>query len=135
MGMFSRNREYTFKNFDDFVINVLAEFDEGAEIDIIVPYAVADKYIKAFIESDIKVYSIDYAIPEINGYCKEYIITLTHLNEDCLFVEPAYNEEHERYLSVYSCDNQITFVSADVTMKFYEELIDSGLNTVLYEFE
>lgn len=32
MGMFSCNREYTFKNFDDFVINVLAEFDEGAEI-------------------------------------------------------------------------------------------------------
>ena len=135
MGMFSRNREYTFKNFDDFVINVLAEFDEGAEIDIIVPYEVVDKYIKAFVESDIKVYSIDYAIPEINGYCKEYIITLSHLGEDCLFVEPAYNEEHERYLSVYSCDNQITFVSADATMKFYEELIDSGLNTVLYEFE
>ena len=133
--MFSRNREYTFKNFDDFVINVLAEFDEGAEINIIVPYEVVDKYIKAFIESDIKVYSIDYAIPEINGYCKEYIITLSHLGEDCLFVEPAYNEEHERYLSVYSCDNQITFISADATMKFYEELVDSGLNTVLYDFE
>ena len=135
MGIFSRNREYTFKNFDDFVINVLAEFDEGAEIDIIVPYEVVDKYIKAFIESDIKVYSIDYAIPEINGYCKEYIITLSHLDEDCLFVETAYNEEHERYLSVYSCDNQITFVSADANMKFYEELVDSGLNTVLYDFE
>ena len=135
MGKFSRNREYTFKNFDDFVINVLAEFDEGAEIDIIVPYEVVDKYIKAFIESDIKVYSIDYAIPEINGYCKEYIITLSHLGEDCLFVEPAYNEEHERYLSVYSDDVQIAFISADITMKFYEELIDSGLNTVLYEFE
>ena len=50
-------------------------------------------------------------------------------------VEPAYNEEHERYLSVQSCDNQIAFVSADATMKFYEELVDSGLNTVLYDFE
>ena len=134
MGMFSRNREYTFKDFDDFLVNVLAEFDEGAEIDIIVPYDVVDKYIKAFIESDIKIASIDYAIPEINGYVKEYIITLSHL-DDCLYVEPAYNEEHERYLSIYSYDAQIAFISADITMKFYEELIDSGLNTVLYEFE
>ena len=134
MGMFSRNREYTFKDFDDFLVNVLAEFDEGAEIDIIVPYDVVDKYIKAFVESDIKIASIDYAIPEINGYDKEYIITLSHL-DDCLYVEPAYNEEHERYLSIYSYDAQIAFISADITMKFYEELIDSGLNTVLYEFE
>ena len=134
MGKFSRNREYTFKDFDDFLVNVLAEFDEGAEIDIIVPYDVVDKYIKAFVESDIKIASIDYAIPEINGYDKEYIITLSHL-DDCLYVEPAYNEEHERYLSIYSYDVQIAFISADITMKFYEELIDSGLNTVLYEFE
>ena len=134
MGKFSRNREYTFKDFDDFLVNVLAEFDEGAEIDIIVPYDVVDKYIKAFVESDIKIASIDYAIPEINGYDKEYIITLSHL-DDCLYVEPAYNEEHEIYLSIYSCDVQIAFISADITMKFYEELIDSGLNTVLYEFE
>ena len=134
MGMFSRNREYTFKDFDDFLVNVLAEFNEGAEIDIIVPYDVVDKYIKAFVESDIKIASIDYAIPEINGYDKEYIITLSHL-DDCLYVEPAYNEEHERYLSIYSYDAQIAFISADITMKFYEELIDSGLNTVLYEFE
>ena len=134
MGMFSRNREYTFKDFDDFLVNVLAEFDEGAEIDIIVPYDVVDKYIKAFVESDIKIDSINYAIPEINGYDKEYIITLSHL-DDCLYVEPAYNEEHERYLSIYSYDAQIAFISADITMKFYEELIDSGLNTVLYEFE
>ena len=134
MGKFSRNREYTFKDFDDFLINVLTEFDEGAEIDIIVPYDVVDKYIKAFVESDIKIASIDYAIPEINGYDKEYIITLSHL-DDCLYVEPAYNEEHERYLSIYSYDAQIAFISADITMKFYEELIDSGLNTVLYEFE
>ena len=135
MGKFSRNREHTFKEFDDFLVNVLAEFDEGAEIDIIVPYDVVDKYIKAFVESDIKIASIDYAIPEINGYDKEYIITLSHIDDDCLFVEPAYNEEHERYLSVYSDDAQIAFISADITMKFYEELIDSGLNTVLYEFE
>ena len=67
MGMFSRNREHTFKDFDDFLVNVLTEFDEGAEIDIIVPYDVVDKYIKAFVESDIKIASIDYAIPEING--------------------------------------------------------------------
>ena len=134
MGKFSRNREYTFKDFDDFLVNVLAEFDEGAEIDIIVPYDVVDKYIKAFVESDIKIDSINYAIPEINGYDKEYIITLSHL-DDCLYVEPAYNEEHERYLSIYSYDAQIAFISADITMKFYEELIDSGLNTVLYEFE
>ena len=134
MGKFSRNREYTFKDFDDFLVNVLSEFDEGAEIDIIVPYDVVDKYIKAFVESDIKIASIDYAIPEINGYDKEYIITLSHL-DDCLYVEPAYNEEHERYLSIYSYDAQIAFISADITMKFYEELIDSGLNTVLYEFE
>ena len=134
MGKFSRNREYTFKDFDDFLVNVLAEFDEGAEIAIIVPYDVVDKYIKAFVESDIKIASIDYAIPEINGYDKEYIITLSHL-DDCLYVEPAYNEEHERYLSIYSYDAQIAFISADITMKFYEELIDSGLNTVLYEFE
>ena len=134
MGMFSRNREYTFKDFDDFLVNVLSEFDEGAEIDIIVPYDVVDKYIKAFVESDIKIDSINYAVPEINGYDKEYIITLSHI-DDCLYVEPAYNEEHERYLSVYSDDVQIAFISADITMKFYEELIDSGLNTVLYEFE
>ena len=135
MGMFSRNREHTFKDFDDFLVNVLTEFDEGAEIDIIVPYDVVDKYIKAFVESDIKIASIDYAIPEINGYDKEYIITLSHIDNNCLFVEPAYNEEHERYLSIYSYDAQIAFISADITMKFYEELIDSGLNTVLYEFE
>ena len=134
MGMFSRNREHTFKDFDDFLVNVLTEFDEGAEIDIIVPYDVVDKYIKAFVESDIKIASIDYAIPEINGYDKEYIITLSHL-DDCLYVEPAYSEEHERYLSIYSYDAQIAFISADITMKFYEELIDNGLNTVLYEFE
>ena len=66
---------------------------------------------------------------------KEYIITLSHIDDNCLFVEPAYSEKHERYLSVYSCDFQIAFISADITMKFYEELIDSGLNTVLYEFE
>ena len=135
MGKFSRNREYTFKDFDDFLVNVLAEFDEGAEIDIIVPYDVVDKYIKAFVESDIKIASIDYAIPEINGYDKEYIITLSHIDDNCLFVEPAYSEKHERYLSVYFDDVQIAFISADITMKFYEELIDSGLNTVLYEFE
>ena len=60
MGKFSRNREYTFKDFDDFLVNVLAEFDEGAEI---------ERFESAFKEITVESGGVD-----LRGFMKSEVV-------------------------------------------------------------
>ena len=37
MGKFSRNREYTFVSLEELISSVIEEFNDGSDIDIVLP--------------------------------------------------------------------------------------------------
>lgn len=135
MGKFSCNREYTFANFDELVEDILTEFRDGAEIDIVIPYDYVNRFLSEFLSKGITAKLINYAIPEISDYNKDYIISLCHIDGESLFVESAYDENHEIYIGFSPFDTHISFISKDISMDLYQHIKDCGLNTVLYDFE
>ena len=71
----------------------------------------------------------------MDGYDYEYSISLSHLDDDSLFVEKAYRTDKDDYLTFCSEAVDVTFVSAGVSLKLYNNIIDDGCNTVLFDIE
>lgn len=75
MGKFSRNREYEFENFEDVISNIITEFDDGSNVSITLTWEEVTEHIKAlFSTGKFTPYSIEFGLPEINGYNMEYCI-------------------------------------------------------------
>ncbi len=138
MGKFSfpKVREYNFASLEQFVCDICEEFQEGSEIEIAVSADEAQDYITAIMATGkFRPQSIDYGTLEINGYDKEYLITLTHIEGGELFVEKAWNDKWNRYASGESYMTDIAFISQDVSKTLYDQYVDEGFNIVLYNIE
>ena len=46
MGKFSRNREYTFASLEELISSVVEEFDDGADINIVITWEDVSKYFE-----------------------------------------------------------------------------------------
>lgn len=137
MGKFSRNSEYTFSSFDEMIADIVEHFDEGMDIDILATWEETEKFITALISTGRFIpFDIDYAYPEINGYEKEYTISLTNsVDGNLMFVEPAYSENSHRYLDSSPECTDIVFISQDVSMALYSKYVEEEFRTVLFDFE
>lgn len=137
MGKFSRNREYTFKDFEDAVSNMLEEFDDGSDVTIVLPWEETAKYMSRLMSTNkFKPYLIDYGIPDMDGYNREYEIVICHLiDDDALFVEPIYDMEKDKYFTFCDDPNGVFFVSENVSTSCYDCMVEEGCNTVLFELE
>ena len=136
MGKFSRNREYTFVSMEELISSVIEEYDDGSDIDIVLPWEEVNDVITAIISTGkFKIYLFDYGLPEMDNYTYEYSITFSHFDDNALFVEKIYNSEEDRYITFCNEATDITFVSAGVSKVCYDGIIDDGCNTVLFDIE
>ena len=136
MGKFSRNREYTFVSMEELISSVIEEYNDGANVDIVLPWEEVNDILVALISTGkFKLYCVDFGLPEMDGYDYEYSISLSHLDDDSLFVEKAYRIDKDDYLTFCSEAVDVTFVSAGVSLKLYNNIIDDGCNTVLFDVE
>ena len=136
MGKFSRNREYTFVSMEELISSVIEEYNDGANVDIVLPWEeVNDIFVALISTGKFKLYCVDFGLPEMDGYDYEYSISLSHLDDDSLFVEKAYRTDKDDYLTFCSEATDVVFVSAGVSLKLYNNIIDDGCNTVLFNIE
>lgn len=136
MGKFSRNREYNFVSLEEMISDIIEEFGDGNDITIALPWDEAGKFITALISTEkFTPYSIHFDYPDVDNYSSEYYISLTHIDNNYLFVEPAYNTDEKKYLNDDSDLTDIMFISAGVSTTLYDKLIENGHNTVLFDIE
>ena len=136
MGKFSRNREYTFVSMEELISSVIEEFDDGADINIVITWEDFSKYLTALISTGkFSPYSIEFCYPDMNGYSYEYLISINHFENNALFVEPIYNIEHDRYNTFYDDSVDITFASANILKECYDKIIDGGCYTILFDID
>lgn len=136
MGKFSRNREYSFVSLEEMISDITKEFKDGNDITIALPWDETGRLIKALISTEqFTPYSIHFDYPDVDNYSSEYYISLTHIDDNYLFVEPAYNTDENRYLDDDSSFTDIMFISAGVSTTLYDKLIEDGHNTVLFDIE
>ena len=136
MGKFSRNREYTFKNFDEVISSIIEEFDDGANIRIILTWEDVGRYLTALISTGkFNPYSIEFCYADMNGYSYEYSISINHFENNALFVEPVYNIEHNRYNTFHDDSVDMTFASANILKECYDKIIDEGCYTILFDID
>ena len=136
MGKFSRNREYTFVSMEEFITSAMEEYNDGANVDIVLPWEEVNDILVALISTGkFKLYCVDFGLPEMYGYGYEYSISLSHLDDDSLFVEKIYYPDNDRYTTFCSEATDITFISAGVSTTLYNKFVDEGFNTVLYDIE
>ncbi len=135
---FSKTIEHTFKNYTEFVNDIIDEYNTGKDIEIAVTWEQVPEILRGIVsKANVLLYDIDFAYPEINGYNKEYLISLCHGlvdgKDDALFVERAFNDDLEKYLSIEDCDNTTAFVSQDVNIGLYGRFVDEKFNIVLFD--
>ena len=136
MGKFSRNREYTFVSLEELVSSVIEEYNDGANVDIVLPWEEVNDILVALISAGkFKLYYVDFGLPEMDGYDYEYSVSLSHLDDDSLFVEKVYRTDKDNYVTFCSEATDIVFVSAGVTKVCYDSIVRDGCNTVLFDVE
>ena len=136
MGKFSRNREYTFVSLEELISSVIEEYNDGANVDIVLPWEEVNDILVALISTGkFKLYCVDFGLPEMDGYDYEYSISLSHLDDDSLFVEKIYYPDNDRYTTFCSEATDIIFVSAGVPSVCYDSIIEDGCYTIHYDIE
>lgn len=135
MGKFSRNREYAFVSMEELISSAIEEYNDGANVDIILPWEEVNDILVALISTGkFKLHYVDFGLPEMEGYGYEYSISLCHFDDDSLFVEKVYKTDKENYLFGSEVVD-IVFVSAGVTRFCYDSIIEEGCNTILFDIE
>lgn len=136
MGKFSRNREYTFVSLEELISSVIEEYNDGANVDIVLPCGEVNNILVALISmGKFKLYCVDFGLPEMDGYDYEYSISLSHLDDDSLFLEKVYRTDKDDYITFCSDITDVVFVSAGITKVCYDSIVRDGCNTVLFEVE
>ncbi len=136
MGKFSRNREYTFVSLEELISSAIEEYNDGANVDIVLPWQEVNDILVALISTGkFKLYCVDFGLPEMYGYGYEYSISLSHLDDDSLFVEKVYRTDKDDYLTFCNEAVDVTFVSAGVSRVCYDSIVEDGCNTVLFDIE
>ena len=51
MGKFSRNREYTFVSMEELISSVIEEYNDGANVDIVLPWKEVNDILVALIST------------------------------------------------------------------------------------
>lgn len=140
MGKFipEKVREYNFVSLEDFVCDVVKEFDSIANKDdddnlssigfvvttdeakeLIPALFATGKFIPTYLDFD----DIDY--------CSEYYISL--LSDGSFWVEKSWSEEHNKYSPIIG-DNVI-FVSENISQNYFNVINDDENFIVLYDIE
>ena len=71
----------------------------------------------------------------MDGYGYEYSISLSHLDDDSLFVEKVYRTDKDDYITFCSEGVDVVFVSDGVLKVCYDSIAEDGCNTVLFDVE
>lgn len=138
MGKFAPKKitEYTFVSLEEMVSSVVEEFDDGNDIDIVLPWEDVVKVMVALISTGkFTPYYVNFGHPEMDGYAYEYSISVNHLNNNALFVEPIYNTDEGRYNTFCNETTDILFASIDISKICYDQIISDDCSTVLFDIE
>lgn len=136
MGKFSRNsREYSFASLEEMISDVIQEYNDKNDITIVLSYDEVPSFITALISTGkFTPQLLDWAYPEINGYEKEYSISIMNLDGGEIYLEKCWMEDKNMYYNAIGEDD-ICFVSQSVSKTLYDKICDDDGNIILFEIE
>ena len=134
MGKFSKRiriKNYTFGSLDGMVCDIVDEYKDKEDIEIYVSCdEVADLAVALFSTGLFRPVSIEFASPEIDGYCREYLIAI-HRDGD-LFIGKTWDEDKEIYLNSDPDYTDAVFASQKIDINLLEHLMDEGYSNIIY---
>jgi hypothetical protein len=136
MGKFSKKaREYSFVSLENMITDIMQEYDDKNDIGIILSWNEVPDFISALISTGkFKIKSLDWTYPESRGYDKEYCITLINIDDDEIYLEKCWIEEKDMYCNCLG-ENDITFVSQDVSKTLQDKICNESDNIILFDIE
>lgn len=136
MGKFSRKpREYSFVSLEKMISDVVQEYNDKNDITIVLAYDEVPSFITALISTGkFTLQSLEWAYPEINGYEKEYSISIMNLDGGEIYLEKCWMEDKNMYCNAIGEDD-ICFVSQSVSKTLYGKICDDNGNIILFEIE
>lgn len=138
MGKFAPKKliEYNFASLEEFISSVVEEFDDGNDVDIVVPWDDVDKLMIALISTGrFTPYYVNFGHPEMDGYGYEYSISVNHFENNALFVEPIYNIDKGEYNTFCSEATDVLFASADVSKMCYNQIVSDNCYAVIFTID
>lgn len=100
-------KTFYYKDTEEFITDVLDKYnnlnEDCREIGIVAKYDEAKEIVKALIQSEYDIVSIDIHDESFEGYCDEYVISLT--------TEGIYCEKFKRENGYFTEYSDITYIS------------------------
>lgn len=136
MSKFSRKCEYSFVLLEELISEVMILFREKCNVQLVLSYQeVPDIMTALFSTGEFTPFSIDFAYPEMNGYTKEYLVSLDHFDGNSMFVEPLWKDEIGQYISGDPSCVETVFISENASENLYNKYTREGYHTVLFNIE
>lgn len=134
MGKFSRNsREYSFASLEEMISDVIQEYNDKNDITIVLSYDEVPSFITALISTGkFTPQVLDWAYPEINGYEKEYSISIMNLDGGEIYLEKCWMEDKNMYYNDIGIVD-VCFVSQSISKTLYDKISDDGDNVILFD--
>ena len=121
--------EMTYDSISDFITHYLEDVHEELYVTIYADWENTEKLISALVLVTTPV-SIEYGIPGIIGYNKEYCISVVNTGDrDELFVEFAFNDEKNKYFSSIG-DEDAMIIIGNVSDDFIQMALEKSNNII-----
>lgn len=118
---------------EELVYDIVSGFDdEKKDIDFILTADEARDFLTAFLYTgEFKPVSIEWAVPDISGYDKEYCLSLCQFNGSEIFLSPVYNGD--KFVDIGN--DSIILASAGIKLDTYNRFAEKYSNVILFDIE
>ena len=139
----NKNREHTFESLGEMISDIINECNENNCVNIIVSVDEVSKFITALFATEkfVPTY-VEWGLPEINGYNKEYLISLLcYENDDKqlldkqLLIDKCWNDNFDGYYNSLAECYDVIFASQDISKELYDIICNENNNVVLFDIK
>lgn len=131
-----KNREHTFQSLEEMISDIVNECNENNCVNIIVSPDEVPKFMTALLKFGIFTPNyIEWSLPEITGYNKEYLISLLcYENGDKqLLIDKCWSDDFDSYYNSLAECYDVVFASQDISKELYDIICNENNNVVLFD--
>lgn len=105
---------------------------ENRDINFVLTPNEIQKFLTAFLSTEkFTPISINWETDACGGYCREYYLTLTHFENNGLFISSVYRDGK----FIKADNNDIILISAGININTYDVFRDNYDNVYLFDIE
>lgn len=133
-----KNREHAFESLEEMIFDIINECNENNCVDIIVSADEVPKFMTALFATEkfVPTY-VEWGLPEINGYNKEYIVSLLCYENggEELLIDKCWNDNFDSYYNSLAECCDVVFASQDISKELYDKICEENNNVVLFDIK